>query len=175
VNTPLRPQNLWYRRWWRISVHAVRGVTRLQDTPHRIATGVACGLFSSVLPILGQTVVGIVLTRLLRGNIVASLPWSWISNPVTSPLIFYGCYRVGILLIPGQEVLSWVQMEAMVTKFQAMGFREALAEAAGVFAGAALPLGLGSLLVGAIVGGIGYAGAWGVVTTIQQRRARSTG
>ena len=82
---------------------------------------------------------------------------------------------MGILLIPGQEVLSWVQMEAMVTKFQAMGFREALAEAAGVFAGAALPLGLGSLLVGAIVGGIGYAGAWGVVTTIQQRRARSTG
>lgn len=168
---PTRPQP-WYRCWWRASLLAIRGVLRLDDTPRRIATGVGCGLFASVLPILGQTVVGIILTRLLKGNVIASLPWSWLSNPVTSPAIFYGCYRVGAALLPGEGLLSWEQIRAMAERFQSMGFTEALGHAAELFADAAVPLAFGSLVVGMVAGGIGFLCALTIVQAIQARRAR---
>src|ERR1043165_6490547 len=84
---------------WRRFVHALmktlRGALLLQDTPHRIALGCACGIFFSPLPTLGQTFIGMILAKLAGGNVIASLPWSWISNPFTTVPSFFGGHRGG--------------------------------------------------------------------------------
>jgi len=79
-------------RWW-------RSVLVVQDTPHRVAWGFAIGMFIGWLPIVSiQMVVAAVLAWLLRGNVVASLPPVWITNPVTMVPIYYLCNQTGALV-----------------------------------------------------------------------------
>lgn len=83
TGAPKTSKGRW-RQFVHVLVKTVRGALLLQDTPHRIAVGCACGIFVSPLPTLGQTFIGMILAKLLGGNVIASLPWSWITNPFTT-------------------------------------------------------------------------------------------
>jgi len=74
-----------YRRGVEYLGHRVR---RLPDTPHRIALGFACGVFSSFTPFFGFHIIfAAVIARLVRSNIVAALIGTAVGNPLTFPLI----------------------------------------------------------------------------------------
>lgn len=63
---------------------------RLPDPPHRIARGVFAGTFVNFPPILGiQMLSAAGLAWVMRGNIVAALLATFLSNPVTTPIIAY--------------------------------------------------------------------------------------
>ncbi|RLA02763.1 MAG: DUF2062 domain-containing protein [Gammaproteobacteria bacterium] len=66
-----------------------------------VARGGAIGVFLAFMPILGQMPLAVVTAVFLRGNIPVALALTWISNPFTAPPIFYGCYRLGQLLLGG--------------------------------------------------------------------------
>lgn len=53
------------------------------------------GVFCAFLPIPAQMVVAAVFAVLITSNVGVSVGLVWITNPVTMPAIFYGCYRVG--------------------------------------------------------------------------------
>lgn len=93
----LYPRKGW-RRPFEYLGHRVR---RLPDTPHRIALGVACGVFASFSPVFGfHLVLAALLALVLRGNILASLLGTFVGNPLTFPFI------ATISLTTGREILG---------------------------------------------------------------------
>jgi len=66
------------------------------DSPHRIALGVAIGLFVAWTPLPGAlmlTTLG--LTCLLKANKLAGLAVVWVNNPLTIIAIYYCGYLLG--------------------------------------------------------------------------------
>ena len=74
--------------WLRAGSYIWHRLRRLPDPPHRIARGVAAGIFASFTPLYGfHIVVAALLTWLMRGNVLASLLATFVGNPVTFPFI----------------------------------------------------------------------------------------
>ena len=160
----------WFRRWSHICAKTLRGVTRLEDTPYRIAMGAACGLHTAVWPILGQTLVGMLAARLLRANVFAAIPWSWITNPVTTLPIWYGCYRVGAA-VTLREPVTIERIQALITSVDTKGFIGTAQEGGSLLLTIIGPLWLGSLLVGSALAAVGYIAIHALVRSVQTRRS----
>lgn len=80
---------IYPRRGYRRSIEYLgHRVSRLPDTPHRIALGFAAGVFSSFTPFFGfHLLFGAGLAWVLRSNVVASLIGTLVGNPLTFPFI----------------------------------------------------------------------------------------
>ncbi len=143
---------------------------RLEDTPYRIAMGCACGLFSSVLPIFGQMVVAMVCARIFRANVVASMPWSWLSNPATTLPIWYGCYLVGAALTR-HEPVTVAALKQLADRLSHDGLTVTLQAGGALIGQIVVPLLLGTVVVGVLVGALGYLAIKPLVIRVQARRA----
>jgi uncharacterized protein (DUF2062 family) len=77
------------RGGWRRGIEYLgHRVRRLPDSPHRIALGFACGVFSSFTPFFGlHFIFAVAVARLVRGNMIAALIGTGVGNPLTFPLI----------------------------------------------------------------------------------------
>lgn len=91
------------RKGWRRGIaYLGHRIQRLPDTPHSIAIGFACGVYTSFTPFFGfHFVIAAALAWLLRGNIFASAIGTFVGNPVTFPFIMgvsieLGDYFLGI-------------------------------------------------------------------------------
>lgn len=103
----------WWQRLWQGSFgrigrlvyeRVLRPVLGINDSPRSIALGLAIGVFVAMTPTVGiQMPIVFVLCSLGRGNRVAGLAMTWISNPVTTLPMYYGYYRLGLLFTGGEE------------------------------------------------------------------------
>lgn len=138
----------------RLRAFFVYRVLHVDDTPHRIAFGVAIGIFVTWTPTLGfQMIIALALAWLLGANKLVGLPFVWISNPVTVGPIFYPNFALGRWLLGehyerprfGRILLesgdSW--LETWVVRVQAWW-----EETYNVLA----PLWLGSIIVATVLG-----------------------
>ncbi len=162
-----------WRRWWHILAKAWRGAVHLEDTPHRIALGSACGLACTYLPILGQMLVGMTIARLLRANVFASLPWTWITNPFTTVPIWYGCYRLGLWITPGRWAdVSFERLRALIDQASSKGWRDGIGSIYTVLRDVYVPMFAGAVVLGGISALIGYVLIRSMVVRLQARRER---
>lgn len=82
-------------------------VLHVDDTPHRIALGVAIGIFITWTPTIGlQMALVVALAALLRANKVVGVPFVWISNPVTLVPIYGPNYWLGTKILGGSYDFS---------------------------------------------------------------------
>lgn len=94
------------------SGHRIRGWARgkylqfiqrlksLNGDPHFIAMGMAVGVFISFTPTIPfHTVLAIAIAYVLNGSKAAAAIGVWVSNPVTIPFFYYGCYKIGRLIL----------------------------------------------------------------------------
>ena len=80
---------------------------RLPDAPHRIARGVFAGTFVNFPPIFGiQMPAAALLAWVLRGNILAALLATLLSNPLTTPFIALMSLRFGNWLLGTSDTIS---------------------------------------------------------------------
>ncbi len=80
----LRLGRYWYLRLQR------------RRNPHRLARGLAAGVFVGMFPLFGlQTILGILLATLLQGDQLVAVLGTWISNPLTYIPIFTFNFLVG--------------------------------------------------------------------------------
>lgn len=161
----------WLRAQWRSAAVAVRRVVTLTDTPERIARGCAAGIGTAFLPMLGQTLVGMAVAWCVRGSVLAAVPWSWITNPLTTLPLWYACYRLGAALLPGDEVITWNGLRGIIEQFQGMSFLDGLLHGVEVLGGVLLPMLVGSLIIGAVCAAPTYWLVRRAVTALQARRA----
>ena len=65
------------------------------------AKGLAFGVFSGCFPFFGlQTLIGVFLAQIGRGNIVLAAIGTWISNPFTYLPLYFFNYKLGASLLP---------------------------------------------------------------------------
>ncbi|SRR6056297_362668 len=135
---------------WKAARCRLRSV---QESPHRLALGIAIGLFVGLLPLVGlQTGLVIALAWMFSANKAIGLPIVWISNPATFVPIFYPCYRVGAWLLGQSPVdFAWWQRLAdpPVGRSLCAFYWQSIFEVSG-------PLMVGSLLLASLVAGAGY-------------------
>ena len=84
----------------RTSLYYFLRLTRLEASIYSISAGFACGSMVSFTPFIGfHFILAIVISFLVRGNIIASLIGTAIGNPFTFPFIWFSIYRIGALFI----------------------------------------------------------------------------
>ncbi len=76
-----------------------------EGTPGQRSRGLAAGIFCGCFPFFGfQTLLGIALASLVRGNHLLAAAGTWISNPFTYVPLYWFNYRLGaVLLGPGHD------------------------------------------------------------------------
>lgn len=128
---------------------------------HSVSGAFFVGIFVAFLPILGQMPVAALLALLCRVNLPIAVALVWISNPVTTPPIFYATYELGrwILGTPAVEFtlnLSWEWFKSELPKLWQ-------------------PLFAGSLTCGVVFGSLGYFAIqglwrWQVINNWEKRK-----
>ena len=93
------------KRFRRVIYFVVHRILRTDDSPSRIARGVAIGVFMAFLPLMGlQMLLVLAASLLLRANKVVGLPIVWISNPFTMRIIYYPGYLLGSAILRYEPV-----------------------------------------------------------------------
>ena len=71
-----------------------------KGSPFQRALGFGLGIFSGCFPFFGlQTLMGVFLAKIFKGNTIFAALGTWISNPFTYLPLYYFNYRVGSLLL----------------------------------------------------------------------------
>ncbi len=124
----------------------------------------AVGLFMAFVPVPMQMVFSAGLAILIRVNLPLSVALVWITNPITIPPIFYGCYLIGtwVLRQPPQDFDFSLSGEALWHSVELIWE----------------PLLLGCLLCSTLSAIIGYFSVqwlwrWHILQQLKKRRARA--
>lgn len=125
-----------------------------------VSGAAAVGLFLMYMPPFGQFFVAAALAVVLRFHVPIAAGLTWVSNPLTAPPMYYLAYLVGARLlglpVHGFDPEFWLDVDNWL----------------GVLA----PLGLGSLVCGAVSAVLGYTGVqvvwrWRLRREIRRRKA----
>jgi uncharacterized protein (DUF2062 family) len=121
----------------------------------------AVGLFWSVIPIPLQMLAAAAVAIVVRVNLPISVALVWLTNPVTMPPVFYGCYLVGTWLLGKPEKIERVHLTW-----------EWLSQSMGQIW---QPLYLGSIVVGSLLAAVGFFGMrgfwrWHVAQKLKKRQ-----
>lgn len=113
-----RAKPMTWGKWARQQVYPKGGIKRaaaylwhrlrrLPDPPHRIARGVFVGTFVNFPPIFGiQMPAAVLLAWALRGNVLAAVLGTLLSNPITTPLIALVSLNLGHWILGTPETIS---------------------------------------------------------------------
>ena len=92
----------WLRRLWLRGKKALIWVWQQEGTPGQRARGLGAGIFCGCFPFFGlQTLLGIALASVMRGNHLLAAAGTWISNPFTYVPLYWFNYQVGDMLLRG--------------------------------------------------------------------------
>lgn len=117
---------------------------QLEGNPHYLALGMAVGIFVSITPIIPfQTLVAIALAFLVRGSKSAAVLGTWLSNPLTIPVVYYANYKLGCLLLGYQKALDSIAFDSF-SQLMELGLEVTLAMI------------VGGVVIGAILGVVAY-------------------
>lgn len=155
----------------RIKQFIVYKILHVDDTPHRIALGVAIGVFVAWMPLPGlQMILVLAVAALLGGNKVVGLPLVWLNNPLTAPVNLL-CYRLGCWMLRikgnGAKIVQAIQdalapgVVDVVHRF--VGFFRAVQ-------GAFWPWLVGSIVIGLATGAATYLLTYRAVVGVRRRR-----
>ena len=91
------------RKWFAASLRFMRNsVLGVDDTPHRIARGVALGFFIAFTPTLGfQIALYVATSWIVRANRVSGIPWLFLSNPFSAVPFYYFTWWIGNAMLAG--------------------------------------------------------------------------
>lgn len=153
------------KRWF------IYRVLHVDDTPHRIALGVAVGIFITWTPSIGfQMLLTVAISTLLRANKFVGVPFVWISNPLTLIPIYGPNFLLGSWLLGGDY--SYDRFADSLAK--AVSFGGTWWEKTQSWWEATIhffwPLWIGSLINGLVLGAITYVLIYWGVTAYRKRR-----
>jgi uncharacterized protein (DUF2062 family) len=109
ASPPKKPNNPWSRRakYWYLKI------LRQEGSPEAIARGWACGVFTGCFPLFGlQTLLGLLLATLLKGNKFTAVAGTWISNPLTYVPIYYFNFHVGQIVLQNRVTFDEAQLHS---------------------------------------------------------------
>lgn len=169
--------------WLRALSYVYYRLRRLPDPPHRIARGIACGVFVSFSPFFGFHFVYAALCALVvRGNVLASVLATFVGNPLTFPFMAAISLAMGEWImgtetsVPLPQVFHafsnataelWINLIHLVTGEPSHWGRLEV-----FFDGVFLPYMVGSLVPGLVAGIAAYFLSYPMIEAYKKRRAR---
>ncbi|MCF6431645.1 MULTISPECIES: DUF2062 domain-containing protein [unclassified Leisingera] len=174
---------LWPRGGWgRAFLYVKHRVRRLPDSPERIARGIWAGVFTTFTPFYGlHFLVAAIVSRLMNGNILASLSATFFGNPLTYVPIGVASLQTGHWIL-GTEFDEEVD-KSLVGKFMAAGgdlkdnlialFNDRPADWQGLYLfynEVFYPYMIGGIIPGIITATVCYVLSLPVIRVYQQRR-----
>lgn len=148
-----------WRRWGLIrqSKLLLLRLLRLRAQPDEIAKGFSLGILIGMTPTLGfQMVIAFFIAMLLGQNKIAATIGVWISNPITAPLIYAAEYETGRFIL-GMEHIHFPQHVTSESIAQ-LGYN------------LMIPMCLGSIIYGLLLGAISYAVVLRMVPSLKTLR-----
>ena len=134
---------------------------QLEGNPHHLALGMGVGIFVSIMPIIPfQTLVAFGLAFLVRGSKSAAVLGTWLSNPLTIPLVYYANYKAGCLLLGCETTLERIAFDSF-GQLMELGMEVTLAML------------VGGAVIGAVLGVAAYFATFRGFIVIR-RRSRQT-
>lgn len=106
VGTRARFENtLWPSMGWKAwGKYILLKLRRSAADPHHVAMGMAVGMWANFLPLPGLgSALSIGFAYLLRGNMLAAFIGQLVGNAWTMPLIWWGCYKLGLVVFPLED------------------------------------------------------------------------
>jgi uncharacterized protein (DUF2062 family) len=95
-------------------------ILHIDDSPHKIALGLAIGLFIAWTPLLGLHIfLVLIIAMISKANKFAALVSVWVSNVFTFAVIYYPSYLVGKAIcdiFPRHRVLNREQVSTSFNK-----------------------------------------------------------
>lgn len=114
-----------------------------------VARGLALGLFVGIMVPLVQSPFAALLSVVARANLPVAVLATFITNPLTTPLVLYSAYRLGSLAIVAEKANPVFDLsQSMVWLETALNW----------LATASLPTAMGLLTMASIAAVIGYFG-----------------
>lgn len=110
----LRHPRLRHRPWWRAISRPFANRALWIPCRDTVAGGLAIGLFFSMMLMPFQMIPAALIAMRLRANVPFAIAGCWITNPITTPPVLYGQFRLGQWL---RDSLS-VPMPHFLTKVQ---------------------------------------------------------
>lgn len=97
--------------WGRAASYVGHRLRRLPDPPHKIARGVAAGVFVCFTPFFGfHFLLAAMLAFVMQGNILAALLATFFGNPITFPIIAAVSLELGTWMLGIQGGLPLQQV-----------------------------------------------------------------
>ena len=163
------PENGWRRALEYLSYR----IKRLPDTPHRIALGLACGVFASFTPLFGfHILIGAFASYVARANVLAGFIGTFFGNPLTFPFIAAVNVQLGSFILERSTFPNLIETsnkhwsaETDLTNLDLI--REFLLD---VYSDKFLPYSVGGFLCGLMMGLIVYFLSKPIITTYQRRK-----
>jgi len=142
-------------------------VFSLDDTPHRLALGVAIGIFVAWTPTIGiQMVLTVGLCWLFGANKLVGVPMAWLSNPATIIPVYGPNYLIGCWIL-GRKPDGWHNVVEAI-HFQG-DFYDRILEWFYVTRSIFWELWIGSLVVGLILGVMSYFTIYRMIVVYRTR------
>jgi uncharacterized protein len=138
---------------------------RIAASPHKLAFGLAIGVFVATTPLLGlQLMLAIGLAWTLRGSVPAAIIGTFWANPITSPPVWLASYGVGAFVLGRDPFLegrgvaeALAQVSAQIGQLTFKVNREALGALYDTILPVLKPVLIGSLPLGLLFGALTYA------------------
>lgn len=99
----LRHPKLRHRPWWQRLSKPLFHRSLWMPCRNTVASGLAIGLFFSMTPVPLQSIMAAIIAMRAKVNVPFAMAACWVSNPFTSPAIWWGQIQLGQWLI---DVLS---------------------------------------------------------------------
>lgn len=82
-------------------------IWKLEGSPAERARGIGVGVFSGCFPFFGlQTLLGLMLASLFKGNRLLAVAGTWISNPFTYIPLYWLNFKIGSFLLGEEPLLN---------------------------------------------------------------------
>jgi uncharacterized protein (DUF2062 family) len=158
-------------------------VLHIDDTPQRIARGMAVGLWVAFTPLMGfHMLIALGLSILFRANKALAVALVWISNPFTLIPVYVPTYLVGRFFVGrfNQEVMTdprqviemlghLFSFQKMITCLHSTAFWKELAV---VFGRIGLEVSIGGFVVGSVLAALGYYSSLHLVRYYRAKKVR---
>ncbi|WP_208541094.1 MULTISPECIES: DUF2062 domain-containing protein [Bartonella] len=161
---------LWF--WSRRSFCYMRKrILRISETPHKVALGLAIGIFSACSPFFGlHIILALFFSWILRGNFTAAIIGTVFSNPLTFLPIVMIDYKIGYLFLSLFGNVGKISLSQIRTIFSNLTFSKVWVIFENTWDSIMLPMILGGVLLGFVFGGLSYIGVYKAIGRFQQKR-----
>lgn len=110
----LRHRRMRHRPWWRKITKPLFHRSLWVPCRDSVASGLAIGLFFSMMLMPFQMIPAAVVAMRARANVPFAMAACWLTNPVTTPPIMYAQFRLGqwmrdVLMVPMPDFLTTVK------------------------------------------------------------------